>query len=287
VHCHLSASLEKPVSLAGLLGGLPAAERWVVRKALQELVNLGYVMSVFLPDNQQENKNRAYGYDVCLLGERDLLVVAEQAISRMNSDKDSVQMVEAACAATATGAREQLLEAAQSLIQTDRASDKVLLLVLAISGDELELCRRLGSTCASSGTPWALLRYSGWCFQVGPLILPGETACFDCMALRALAAAEDYAAEKEYIRYLSDPDRQQIKLDPPHGLLELAVFILANELEAHCEAYGGCGIRNGVWLVYSHPLRLRRHRLLKVPGCPTCAIGRNRLIKLAAGGCAE
>ncbi len=154
------------------------------------------------------------------------------------------------------------------------------LLVLAVLGHQGELCIRFGRMCASSGSAWALIRFWWDYCEVGPLVLPGETACFHCLALRVLAATEDPSRAHEAPQGSASFTRQTEKKDLPRSLLHLGASLLANELETYIRSGCATGIHNGLWSIRHVPLLVRHHRLLRVPGCPTCTLGRAHLLKL-------
>jgi ribosomal protein S12 methylthiotransferase accessory factor len=258
----------------------PTGYHALIRQTVEQLVGLGFVVSNTFPANKGKDARLSYRIEV--VGQPHLAAAAEKAIASIGLDVEAIGLADDWPDAPTTDALEKILAFVWGREGAAATNDKEIFLVVAVSGNEPEICRQIGRICAANGTPWALFRYTGALFEVGPLIVPGETACFDCVTLRTLAAAQDYTAEYEFLQYLSDPNRPRVNLNPPQGLTELAASVLTNELESFCSEGGDSGICNGVWLIGSRPLRLKLHRLLKIPGCPTCEVGIKRHVGSAS-----
>jgi bacteriocin biosynthesis cyclodehydratase domain-containing protein len=69
------------------------------------------------------------------------------------------------------------------------------LTVVAPAAAELPELHRWNLACLAGGTVWlALLPFDGRVAPIGPLFVPGETACYDCFRIRR-ASTSGYAAE--------------------------------------------------------------------------------------------
>lgn len=154
------------------------------------------------------------------------------------------------------------------------------ILVAAFARDEVGTFQCVNRECAARGIPWIALRYgSGGC-EAGPLVLPAETACFQCMALRVMAASENRDADREYARYLAADDASHAPVELHERSFQLSCALLLNEIEAYREDAADCRLINGAWFVSVKPLRIAHHRVLKVPGCPGCQRARYRLLNM-------
>jgi bacteriocin biosynthesis cyclodehydratase domain-containing protein len=117
----------------------------------------------------------------------------------------------------------------------------------------------------TTGTPWlALVATAGEPLLVGPLIIPPETACFDCYTSRRLASSQNPIS---YVA-LSQAARRDIPAGAwlTHMIVGLAASVVLGWLLAA-----------DPWLPSAlfelSPERgpqLRRHEVLPVPDCRTC-----------------
>jgi bacteriocin biosynthesis cyclodehydratase domain-containing protein len=113
--------------------------------------------------------------------------------------------------------------------------------------------------------PWLLLRpFDGVLSLVGPLIVPGETACYECLLLR-LAAHVDYG-----------PDLRRIEGVPPATRATAPLESLAAAVAAQIVLcwLGGADLALAglVHVLETRPLlALGSQQVLRVPRCPACS----------------
>jgi len=281
----LARALEETAPWQTVMEAVPSANQVVLGKALTELCSLGHAVPASLFEDAP-GLNRS-PYRVCLLGNGPLVAALRSAIQATNLVSDVIEISEPQTAESEKRRQEQLLVAVKSFCESQKTRGAQILLALAMSEDEPSMCAEVGRLCASSAIAWVLFRKVASHFEIGPLVVPGETACFQCLTLRMLAAAGDLGAEQEYIRYCSTHGSQGRHLNSHPSLLQLAASVLAIELEGFCMARRVTTIQNGQWLVSACPLLVEHHRLLKIPGCPTCALGRNSPHLLSTGDSGE
>jgi bacteriocin biosynthesis cyclodehydratase domain-containing protein len=143
------------------------------------------------------------------------------------------------------------------------------LVVVAPASDELPGLDRWNEAALAASAPWIqLLPFDGRFAAVGPLYLPGETACFACYRLRragSLGFGElDAPLERVPLRAPAGPAltaaAAAVAADNVLRWLALADPQLPGILHALADGSG---------------LRLDGHRVLRVPRCPACsAVGR-------------
>jgi bacteriocin biosynthesis cyclodehydratase domain-containing protein len=112
---------------------------------------------------------------------------------------------------------------------------------------------------------WFLLRpYDGRFASVGPLVVPGESACYECLLLRR-------AANLEF-----GDDLPELESTPQSATADAAFEAFVVALTAHLAirwVVGGDAMLPGVL----HTVELRpslsvsEHTVLRVPRCPACS----------------
>lgn len=123
------------------------------------------------------------------------------------------------------------------------------------------------------GQPWLLVKPGGLQVWVGPLFVPGETACWACLAdrLRANRPVESYLATRNGAAGASVLDRgsSAATLSVGWGLAahEIATWIGRGELPA---------LRGKLRSLDLASWEAKTHTLVRLPYCPACGDGRRR-----------
>ena len=171
----------------------------------------------------------------------------------------------------ATGAEiARLLGAAgvetESWDPTETSGPNVDLIVAAVAAEEAGQLADLNERCLRDATPWLALRPSDGRFTaVGPLYVPGQTACHACFLLRrgATSGYEDDFALLE---------RQPVRAPMPAATSMIAAGLAA----LICLRWLGARDPTLPGALYALELRgtlaLTRHRVLRVPRCPACGV---------------
>ena len=106
---------------------------------------------------------------------------------------------------------------------------------------------------------------------VGPLVVPGEGACYLCWRMRALACADDFSVAMAREESL---DRSRRAADPPRpvlpGLAEAAASVLVHELTALTLAIGSPRLTGHVLHLHGLEGTEALHPVLQRPDCPAC-----------------
>lgn len=143
------------------------------------------------------------------------------------------------------------------------------LVLAAPSGAELPRLREWNSRAIAARTPWLqLLPFDGLIAAVGPLFVPGDTACHECYLLRRAANLSSLAHR---------PGRVEHGLYPTAPALDAVVAGLAVGLALRWLALDDTLVP-GVVLAVEHAPEpsLSRHVLHRVPRCPACSRARGR-----------
>lgn len=137
--------------------------------------------------------------------------------------------------------------------------------LLAPAPDELPAVEAWNRQALHERRPWMLvLPFDGLAAFVGPIFVPGETACFECFRIRRGANGgfeeEFWALEQTPLRLVGPPS-----LDALVG--GLASFLLLRWVGVDDSVLLSASCAVGLGLVPS----LDRHVLYPVPRCPACA----------------
>jgi bacteriocin biosynthesis cyclodehydratase domain-containing protein len=122
--------------------------------------------------------------------------------------------------------------------------------------NELALRRRI---------PWLLLRpFDGRATLVGPIVVPGESCCYQCVLLRR-GANVDYGDD------LADIDAAPAAADSDPGLVALATALTAH-LVLRWVVGGDATLPGVLFALEALPApSVTEHTVLRVPRCPTCS----------------
>jgi bacteriocin biosynthesis cyclodehydratase domain-containing protein len=115
------------------------------------------------------------------------------------------------------------------------------------------------------GVPWVLVRpFDGLVVTVGPLVIPGESACYECLQLR-LASHLEYGAELDRIESVPVAAGQSAGLTASSA--GLAAHIVLSWLGTHDARLPGL-----LFVLETQPqISLTSHPVLRVPRCRSCS----------------
>ena len=151
-------------------------------------------------------------------------------------------------------------------------------LVLACTAaDELRVLRAAARLAHAVGAPSLSAHLDGLTAVIGPAVLPGETACWECDRLRRLALSPqprvDHALQASLLA-ARPPSRERTYLAPVPESLGHAVALAALDLLRSGAASRFAGVT-----VVQHVVELEttRHTALPMPWCDVCGGARARL----------
>jgi bacteriocin biosynthesis cyclodehydratase domain-containing protein len=140
------------------------------------------------------------------------------------------------------------------------------LAVVAPSGDELGELVGWNELAFEHRLPWLCIRpFDGVGATIGPLVVPDETSCYECLLLR-LASHLEYGA-----------DLEKIERTAPRAVagapFEAAVASLAAHLAVVWIGAADPALPGLLFALSARPvLALERHFVVRVPRCPACSI---------------
>jgi bacteriocin biosynthesis cyclodehydratase domain-containing protein len=139
------------------------------------------------------------------------------------------------------------------------------LAVAVPEGEELPTLSGWNQAALTAGLPWLqVLPFDGIFCAVGPLYVPGETACYECFRIRR-------ASNVGYGREFLALQEVAVRL-PASASLEQAVAGLAATLTLRWLAHADQFLA-GTWYAFELGTRpaLGTHVLYRVPRCPVCS----------------
>ena len=146
-----------------------------------------------------------------------------------------------------------------------KVSGGVDLAVVAPAADELGELDSWNRAANESGARWLpVLPYDGRFAAIGPLVVPGESCCYECVLRRR-------GANLEYGEHLREIERAPVaaRADPA---FETFVAALAAHLALRWIGGQDGSLPGVLYAVEARPaLSLGEHPVLRVPRCPVCS----------------
>ncbi|CAK8720022.1 Bacteriocin biosynthesis cyclodehydratase domain-containing protein [Candidatus Electronema halotolerans] len=133
-----------------------------------------------------------------------------------------------------------------------------------------DLCEAVNKAALTLKLPWLLVQADGRDGWVGPLFIPGETGCYDCLRQRLLSCSVSPEIDQAiHAAALRQPFTESLELLPP--FLDLLAAMAALEAIRHLSAVSPP-------LTYKTQILLdcisgisRRDVLHRIPRCPSCS----------------
>lgn len=149
----------------------------------------------------------------------------------------------------------------------DMSKENTNIIIFADERADIKKTRHLNEMSTSKGIPFISLRMYSNSFELGPLVLPGQSACFECYWQR-LQSTSDYTTDW-HLDYISgdinssqSPEfflNQNIALQ--YLTMECLRFSLQEKIPISLGHVLSHDFSNGI---------LRRSSILEIPGCEIC-----------------
>lgn len=138
--------------------------------------------------------------------------------------------------------------------------------VAAPAGHEARALSAWNTLAIEHGQRWLLLRpYDGLAVTVGPLVVPGESSCYECLLLR-LAGHVEYGSD---LRRIEEAPVQAAAGAP----LDAMAAGLVSQLVLAWLGGGDTSLPGLLHVLEARPSpSLTAHRVLRVPRCPACSL---------------
>ena len=146
-----------------------------------------------------------------------------------------------------------------------RTGGAVDLVVVAPAEDELDALTAWNRRALATGTRWLpVLPYDGRFAAVGPLVVPHETACYECLLLRR-------AANLEYGDDLAEIEATPLSADGG-AAFELLLAATAAHLVVRWVVGRDTTVAGVLYALETAPApAITEHTVLRVPRCPACS----------------
>jgi bacteriocin biosynthesis cyclodehydratase domain-containing protein len=146
-----------------------------------------------------------------------------------------------------------------------RGRGRADLTVVAPALDELDRLHAWNQLAFDRNTDWLFIRpYDGRFASIGPLIVPDQSACYECMLLRRGANA-GYAGE------LADVEAAPVAARADAGFQTLVAGVAAHVVIRWVGGWDR-SLPGVLFTLEAQPaLRLDEHHVLRVPRCPVCS----------------
>jgi bacteriocin biosynthesis cyclodehydratase domain-containing protein len=143
--------------------------------------------------------------------------------------------------------------------------------VACLDAGQANLAFKVNRVCFADRRRWISCALSGAEVVVGPAVHPGESACYLCYRMRAVACAANpetaFAHERELDhRHRDDGDRRE-NLVFSAGI---AAGLLGTEVVKELSGLAAPSLVGRLLTVRLTDLAVERHAVLRKPGCPVC-----------------
>jgi bacteriocin biosynthesis cyclodehydratase domain-containing protein len=136
---------------------------------------------------------------------------------------------------------------------------------------EISLAYKLNRVCHALGYRWISGGATGLEVKVGPLVVPGETACFMCYQMRLIASSQ---RPEEALRFHSYHDHRKHDDSSLHENLTCGPVVsgqlLALEVIKELSGILPSTLRGRLFIIDLADLSTSTHDILRKPWCPTC-----------------
>jgi len=143
--------------------------------------------------------------------------------------------------------------------------------VCCLDSGEVNFAYKLNRVCLDDGLRWIACSLAGGEVTVGPAMHPGDSPCYMCYRMRAVACAGNPEAAFDFEKYL---DRRK-KDDSPHreNLVfgaGIAANLLGMETLKELTGMAEPSLVGRILTVGLADLGIHRHTVLRKPWCPAC-----------------
>jgi ribosomal protein S12 methylthiotransferase accessory factor len=158
-----------------------------------------------------------------------------------------------------------------------QAAERADVLIAAVDRDFAAAAHWVNQAAVAQSKPAAFLTMDGAVAEIGPIVYPGETACYMCYRMRAIACADDYAAAMAFEERRDRQRAVSARREPTFlPTLSVAAGILAGELAKTLTAVGRHALAGRVMLWDGMGGLLSEHDVVRQPACPVC--GKKKLL---------
>lgn len=151
------------------------------------------------------------------------------------------------------------------------------LLAIAIDRSEPALLEAINKFSQSRNIPLLHCLANGTQATVGPLVVPGQTACLTCYRLRMNSQVEFYEQQRAFEAWIKSNGHRRARSGTPPVLTNMAAAMAMLELIKHVTEVYEPEIYDKFISIDALTLEVISHQLLKLPRCPDCGGGRSSI----------
>jgi len=129
----------------------------------------------------------------------------------------------------------------------------------------------INRACLDKNVTWIGYRSYRTRLEIGPTVVPRETACFHCYELRRSSNSSDFAQELELQQRLAATESELGGLN-----ITLGADLLALEMVKTLSHFAAAATYGSVYVMDLVSLETRTRPLLKIPRCPECGTSASR-----------
>ena len=125
--------------------------------------------------------------------------------------------------------------------------------------------------------PWMLAKPTGSILWLGPLLIPGRTGCWECLAqrLRNHRIVDAYIASQKH-----GLQARARSISTPHPITDVTACLLATEVVKWVARPAASAVEGALVTFDLLTLASERHRLTRRPQCPACG-GEGQMLSIA------
>jgi molybdopterin-synthase adenylyltransferase len=150
------------------------------------------------------------------------------------------------------------------------AAEQCDILVAAFDRGFASINHWINRASLSQGKPAIFAEFDARSATLGPLVIPGMTACYMCYRMRALACADDFGLAEACERHL---EQQEPRLHERPVLPSLSYWVAAgfcNEILKHLLGLSADTMAGRLITFSAIDMRTDSHAVLEQPLCPEC-----------------
>lgn len=130
--------------------------------------------------------------------------------------------------------------------------------------------KNINELCINNNIPWITVKMGEIRFEVGPLVVPHETACYSCYTNRLNGNTAHYEEEITYNNY-KNLESENISMFMSDTMIKVAVGILTWEVIKYLSKIFSCVTTGRVIHFNILNLEMKTHTVLKMPKCKVCS----------------
>lgn len=154
-------------------------------------------------------------------------------------------------------------------------SESPTMLALAVDRSEPAMIEAINKFSQSRGLSLLHCQSNGTCATVGPLVVPGQTACLTCYRLRVNSHIEFYEQHRVWDEWVKLNGHHRARPGTLPALVNMTAAMATIEIVKHVTAVYEPEIYDKFVSINALTLEVISHQVLKLPRCPDCGGGRS------------